>query len=86
MDHMTTLPGIPSKDDYRPGMAYFMGTGPVGKTCGNCANRGYYRKAETSDRTYKVSKCAVFKKMTGNHGADIRANYPACKYFEPASK
>ena len=43
MSYMTRVPGYPDRDDIRPGMAHFEGTGPAGKTCESCAHRGYWR-------------------------------------------
>ena len=85
---MTPIPGAPDKSQAIPGMAFFAGTGPAGKTCGDCMHRGYYRetKSGNSYSSYKVSKCAVFKKLTGTHGADIRPDNHACKYFEGKNK
>lgn len=90
---MVKIPGVPEKDDAKPGMAFFAGTGPVGKTCGDCLHRGYYRQSQKGRwdemlrqevfKTYRVSKCAVYKSMTGHHGGDINRHWPSCKYFEP---
>lgn len=44
-DYMTKLPGIPSSDQVKDGMAFFAGTGPEGKTCGDCKLRGYQRQS-----------------------------------------
>jgi hypothetical protein len=89
---MVKLPGVPDRRDINPGMAYFPDTGPQGKTCGQCAHRGYQRQSSKSHwnvqlqqevfQSYHVSKCAVFKSMTGRHGHDINKYWHACKYFE----
>ena len=74
-----------------PGMAHFAGTGPSGKTCGDCVNRGYYRKRtpkfnertnEWVEKSYKTAGCAKFNQLTGNHGPTIDTKLHACKYFE----
>lgn len=93
---MVKLPGVPSRDDAKPGMAFFAGTGPAGKTCGDCKLRGYSRESSHGHwneargqlvyRSYRVQKCAQFKKMTGHHGTDVNAEYRACKYFEQKQK
>ena len=90
---MTRLEGVPNRSDIIPGMAYFQGTGPEGKTCGDCKHRGYVREArkgvwsdrlqEVVFRHYRVQKCAMFRKMVGGHGANVKADYPSCKYYEP---
>jgi len=82
MDYMTSLPGVRSRADAVAGMAFFAGTGPVGKTCGDCAFRGYWRKA-ASGNNYCVQKCEKARKMAGRHMADVSARNSACKYFEP---
>ena len=93
---MVKEPGVPDAKDAKPGMAYFAGTGPAGKTCGDCANRGYYREAvhghwSEADgavvySTYRTQKCTQFKAMTGKHGPDVKSEYAACKYFTQKAK
>ena len=88
--------GVPDREDMRPGMAFFAGTGPAGKTCGGCKFRGYRRESQKGrwseqeqaivHKTYRVQKCAQFKKMSGHHGPDVATDYPCCKYFEPRPK
>lgn len=93
-DPLTKIEGVPSRDQAIPGMAYFAGTGPDGKTCKDCEHRGYYRQSEkwSEERncwvtnSYRVQKCAQFKSMTGRHGADVAADCRACKYFQQKSK
>lgn len=90
---MVKIPGVLDKNDAKPGMAHFAGTGPQGKTCGDCLHRGYYRQSrkgkwnETRQqeefKSYRVSKCAVYKSLTGHHGGDIDKYWASCKYFEP---
>lgn len=92
MSKMTKLEGVPDKDDAKPGTAFYAGTGPSGKYCGDCRHRGYSRQAMTGTwnekfqqtvyKSYRVSKCAKFKSMTGEHGADVDAINRSCKYFE----
>jgi hypothetical protein len=33
MSFMTRIPGVSDRDDIKPGMASFEGSGPIGKTC-----------------------------------------------------
>lgn len=78
-----------------PGMAYFAGSGPPGKTCGDCKFRGY-RKEGTSrfspskNQYYtpmvKMYGCAKYKNMTGRHGDRIDEKLHACKYFVQCPK
>lgn len=69
------------------GMAYFAGSGPAGKTCGDCKHRGYQRErsypnANGAPVFYRSTGCAMFKKLSGRHGPPIDAALNACKYFE----
>lgn len=73
MSYMTRLKGVPDTDDVKPGMAYFAGTGPIGKTCGKC-------------EYYAARKCQMFKRLAGSLGDNIKATFKACKYFEQRSK
>jgi hypothetical protein len=93
---MVKVPGVPESETAIAGMAYFSGTGPEGKTCGDCLHRGYRResqngtwnelKKEMTYTSYRVQKCARFKSMTGHHGTDIAADNKCCKYFEAKAK
>lgn len=92
MSHLTKIAGVPDSDTAIPGMAYFAGTGPENKTCGDCIWRGYYRKRETSHwdeklqrevvKTYKHQGCEKFRSLTGRHGPIVDADNKSCKYFE----
>jgi hypothetical protein len=92
---MVEIPGVPTNDQVKPGMAFFAGTGPWDKRCGDCALRGYHYpgperwSAEQNtfvSRTYKSQGCAMFKKMTGNRGPAVDEMWPSCKYFEQKPK
>jgi hypothetical protein len=93
---MTKVEGAQDRAAAKPGMAFFAGTGPFGKTCGDCAHRGYRRESARGHwdeklqtevhRSYRVQKCEMFKKMAGYHGSDVSADNGACKYFEQKSK
>lgn len=88
--------GVPDREDMRPGMAFFAGAGPAGKTCGDCKFRGYYRQSSRGHwneaqqkevyNNYRVSKCAQFKRMAARHGPDVDSDNPCCKYFEAKPK
>jgi hypothetical protein len=95
MDYMTKLPGVPSSDQIKEGMAFFEGTGPSGQTCGKCIHRGYQRLRSPKwsedaqdfvERAYRTTACAMFRKLTGDHGPAVSADYHACKYFEAIPK
>lgn len=93
MSCMTKIKGVADVDDAIPGMAYFAGTGPAGRTCGSCVHRGYKRQPKYGRwdeklqrevfRLYKVSSCALFRKFAGGqHGRPVAADNPACKCYE----
>jgi len=96
MSYMTKLDGVPDTDNAKPGMAFFEGTGPVDKTCGDCKHRGLTRqskKAKWSDKlnqliykSYRTTQCSMYKKLSGTHGAAVKKYYLACKYFEQKVK
>jgi hypothetical protein len=74
---MTSIPGVPSRDQIRSGMAFYIGTGPKGAVCGNCKHKGYYDNLNVFR-----DGCAMYRKMAGRHGAAINKEYRACKYYE----
>lgn len=92
MSDMTKLEGVPDTDDAKAGMAFFAGTGPYGKTCGDCKYRGLTRQSsrehyseqlkEFVRKTYRTTQCVMFKKLAGEYGPAVKEIYPACKYFE----
>ena len=76
-----------------PGMAFFAGTGPPGKTCGDCRLLGYHRKCvrynehnEPVEGTRFTSACAKFRQLSGKDGPIVSKRTDACKYFEPAKQ
>lgn len=89
---MVKIEGVPDRSEAVPGMAYFAGTGPFARTCGECVHRGYSRQSETGRwneetretvyRSYRVQACAEFKRLAGHHGPAIDADNDACKYFK----
>jgi len=96
MSFMTKIEGVADTDQAIPGMAFFAGTGPDGKTCGACKHRGLTRRSQKATyseqakdfvhKTYRTTQCAMFKKLAGTHGSAVKKDYPACKYFEPRAK
>lgn len=81
MSYMTQLEGVPDTDQALPGMAFFAGTGPYGKTCGQCVFRGYYKENKKGDMK-RTSGCEKFRRLAGGaHGDPVKKSYPACKYF-----
>lgn len=89
---LTRIDGVPDSDSVVPGMAHFAGSGPYGKTCGDCRHRGYEREKKRGkwDETlrqyvsewYRYLGCAKFKQLTGTSGPVIRSDNRSCKYFE----
>lgn len=91
MSRMTKLPGVPDRDDVRPGMASYFGTGPLGSTCGNCRFYGYYKagKDKVNPRTQlfesrqvKTLGCKMYATLTHSHGPAVNKDWAACKYWE----
>jgi hypothetical protein len=88
----TRIPGVPDSASVVRGMAHFAGTGPDGKTCGDCKFRGYYRQRQQPAwdaclqrevvKTYRHSGCEKFKRLAGHHGPAVDADNKSCKYFE----
>lgn len=66
----------------QPGMAHFAGTGPEGKTCGQCAHYGFYRESKVG-KSYRVSGCGKYQRLTGHPGPAFHKDTSSCKYFEP---
>jgi hypothetical protein len=90
MSYMTKIDDVADTDDALPGMAFFAGTGPYGKTCGDCKLRGLTRQSQKGTysgttirhKTYRTTQCAMFKKLSGTYGSAVKKEYPACKYFD----
>ncbi len=56
------------------GMAFWTGTGPEGKTCGDC---GYFHGTSKG-------RCRKYRELAGRNGLRFRRSSAACKYFEPS--
>jgi hypothetical protein len=92
MTRLTRIVGVPDSSTVVRGMAHFAGTGPDGKTCGDCYFRGYYRQRlqpvwdaglqREVVKTYRHSGCEKFKRLTGHHGPTVNTENRSCKYFE----
>jgi len=90
--NLTTIEGVPDSSEAVPGMAFFAGSGPYGKTCGDCVHRGYSKEAKKAHwnerlqcdiyRSYRTQACAMYKALAGHHGPAVDASNKACKYFE----
>ena len=75
-----------------PGMAYFGGSGPLGKYCGDCEFKGfsYQGNARISPKTgeefyhtHRSNGCSKAYELTGKKkpGPDFSDKMHACKYF-----
>lgn len=82
MSYLTKIPGWQDKRDVQPGMAHFARTGPAGKTCGDCAHRGYFRNKDDVRKHYG---CARFRQLTDKNGPAVESGWHACKYFNQKS-
>ncbi len=65
-----------SKRDAVPGMAHFRGSGPVGKTCADCAEFRDRVGAKQPDGT-----CDAFYRSARKRGAVINPSNAACQKF-----
>jgi|SRR5580704_2376794 hypothetical protein len=63
-----------------PGMAHFAGTGPNGKTCGQCEFWGY--KVTTPKGLKFQFRCKKYNELTRKNGGIIPGLTLACKYWE----
>jgi hypothetical protein len=63
-----------------PGMAHFAGTGPNGKTCGQCEFWGY--QVTTPEGLKFQFRCKKYNELTRKHGNIITGLTLACKYWE----
>ena len=75
----------------KPGQAHWAGTGPAGKTCGQCSHLGYWEQVRngTGDTVYsrrRTGCCAKFFQLTGKHGAVIPPGAGACRHFQPRNE
>lgn len=68
-----------------PGMAFFAGTGPDGKTCSQCSQYGFYREGR-NEKTRKVNGCKMFWELAGHPGPAFSGDAASCKYFIPKAE
>ena len=76
-DYMTRIPGYPSTNQAKSGMAYFSDTGPFGTFCGGCQ---FYK------RHGRAGYCRKYAEMMRSEGSQVRRRTPSCKYFEAKPK
>jgi hypothetical protein len=77
MIQMTKIPGVMDKHRAVPGMAFYEGSGPVGKRCSDC---------EFMLDANRTKRCKMYTELTGKEGPVIRGYYNACKYFRAFKK
>ena len=70
----------------RVGMASWAAQGPFGTTCGQCAHFGYYQQirniaGNVVNTKFRRGCCAMFHRLTGQHGAAISPGTESCRYF-----
>jgi hypothetical protein len=72
------------------GQAHWAGSGPVGKTCGQCAFLGYFKQHYSASGDLVGSErtrgCKRYHELTGIHGPAVPAVASACRHFEPRKK
>ncbi len=68
----------------KPGMAFWSGSGPLGKTCRECVNWGWskhFRRDPWGELRPRM--CSKFIRLTGGQKGDgVPHHVEACKYFE----
>ena len=83
MSYLTRLPNVPDRDDIKPGMAFYEGSGP--------RHRGYWRAGRTvfneqtsmlEEKRVQHSGCTLFLKFTHRHGPEVKKEWKACKYHQ----
>jgi hypothetical protein len=74
----------------RPGQAHWAGSGPNGKTCGDCAYLGYFKQHRNASGDTISSEhtggCRRFFQLTGEHGAVVPRNAGACRHFQQTTE
>lgn len=79
-----------------PGMAFWAGSGPAGRTCRECvhwsASGRYIRhrkgnKAKRPEGSLKDQRCDKYARLSyGREGDKLGYHTPACRYFEALSE
>lgn len=72
------------------GMAHFAGSGPVEKTCRDCAawsfdpRSGYHNGTGAHGGALRDHRCSSFRRLTGKDGNKVPHHASACRHFEPS--
>lgn len=90
-DHLTVIdPDLERKRERTPaGMAFWAGTGPVGKTCRECVHyvfSGYTSSKSANGGVLKKGPCQKFINLTNIRSNKIPFDTESCKYFEQNPK
>jgi hypothetical protein len=69
-----------------PGQAHWAGSGPNGKTCGECCYLGYFKQRRNASgdtiRSEHTGGCRRYFELTGEHGPVVPTTAGACRHFE----
>ena len=70
----------------KPGQAHWAGTGPAGKTCGDCVHLGYLRQHRNASgdlvKSERTGGCQRYFQLTGKHGPVVPVTAGACRHFQ----
>ena len=77
MKPMTEVAGTPDREDIRPGMAHFAGTGPQGTWCKHCLFLHVNKYGPGEKGT-----CGKYRKIMGKPGPKFPVMTPSCRYYE----
>ena len=86
-DHLTAGPHDGAARHTFPGQAHFAGTGPLLKTCRECAHWDHARAHDYRSKhgmfggMIKPARCRKFKELTGTTGDKVPDDAAACKHF-----
>src|SRR5262245_38293745 len=69
-----------------PGMAHWAGSGPAGKTCGECQHWNFWRQIRNASGavicTEQHKGCQKYQQLTNKKGPEISRQLPACRHFQ----
>lgn len=73
-------------DEYETyaGMAHFAGTGPLGKTCGDCCHFERQKSRKTAFMTIEAA-CTKTRERGPRYVKPIPSSAAACTYFDPGA-
>jgi hypothetical protein len=69
-----------------PGQAHWAGTGPAGRTCGECEHFNYWRqiynRSGAITHTEQHQGCKKYEQLTNKKGPKIDKQLLACRHFQ----